>query len=39
MSSEAFAQLVAEIRDCRLCAAELPLDPHPVFRGLQRRGS
>jgi uracil-DNA glycosylase len=34
MPPEAFAQLVAQIRDCALCAAELPLGPHPILRGL-----
>jgi uracil-DNA glycosylase len=34
MPSEAFAQLVAEIRGCTVCAAELPLGPRPVVRGL-----
>lgn len=29
---ESFAQLLARVRACRLCAAHLPLGPKPVFR-------
>ena len=34
MPTEPFAQLIAEIRGCALCAAELPLGPRPVVFGL-----
>ena len=31
---EAFDRLIAEVRACTHCAAELPLGPRPVLRGL-----
>jgi len=31
--ADGFAQLVAEIRACTLCAAHLPLGPRPIVRG------
>jgi uracil-DNA glycosylase len=34
MSTAAFAQLLARIRNCTLCAEELPFSPHPLVRGL-----
>src|SRR5690242_12366188 len=34
MTNKAFPQLIAEIRNCAVCAAELPFEPHPVLRGL-----
>ena len=31
-ADESFADLLARVRACRLCAAHLPLGPNPVFR-------
>jgi uracil-DNA glycosylase len=33
MAEDDFAQLLAEIRGCSRCAADLPLGPHPIVRG------
>ena len=33
MSRTTFKNLLAEVRACRLCEAELPLGPNPVLRG------
>src|SRR2546423_1764610 len=34
VAAEVFAQLLSEIRSCRLCATELPFAPRPLVRGL-----
>lgn len=33
MTPEPFDQLLARVRDCRLCAAEMDHEPRPVLRG------
>jgi hypothetical protein len=37
LSRTTFKNLLADVRACRLCEAELPLGPNPVLRAFRSR--